>query len=112
MRKIISQGLMVVAGFCCLPATSTKADQKPTDITKCNKNDPRLTALQRFFRKGDCPAERLSDVFLFEADAHNLDWRLLPSLAVVESGGGKAYRGNNLFGWANGNAFFSTISEG
>jgi hypothetical protein len=95
-----------------VPASSSKADQNPTDAMKCIKSDPRLNVLQRFFRKSDCPAERLSDVFLFEADEHKLDWRLLPSLAMVESGGGKAYRRNNVFGWANGDVFFSTISEG
>jgi hypothetical protein len=36
---------------------------------------------------------------------------LLPSLALVESGGGRTAKGNNLFGWANGKSTFSTIGE-
>jgi hypothetical protein len=30
----------------------------------------------------------------------------------VESTGGKAARGNNIFGWNNGNSSFRTVSEG
>ena len=30
---------------------------------------------------------------------------------MVESGGGKTAKGNNLFGWANGKLTFSTIGE-
>jgi hypothetical protein len=40
-----------------------------------------------------------------------LDWRLLPSLALIETGGGRALKGNNLFGWANGKQTFNTIGE-
>jgi hypothetical protein len=48
-------------------------------------------------------------LFVAEADSHNLDWRLLPSLAIIESGGGKASHGNNIFGWNNGHASFPTL---
>ena len=34
---------------------------------------------------------------------------MLPSLAVIESGGGKVSHGNNIFGWNNGNASFPTL---
>jgi hypothetical protein len=41
-----------------------------------------------------------------------LDWRLLPSISVIESGGGKAYKNNNLFGWANGDHLFPSLKSG
>ena len=47
--------------------------------------------------------------FVNAADDNQLDWRLLPSISVVESGGGKMARNNNIFGWANGTEFFPTI---
>jgi hypothetical protein len=31
---------------------------------------------------------------------------------VIESGGGKAYKNNNIFGWANGEYLFSTLKAG
>lgn len=50
-----------------------------------------------------------SEIFVAEADSHNLDWRLLPSLAIIESGGGRSAHGNNIFGWNNGNASFPSL---
>jgi hypothetical protein len=46
-----------------------------------------------------------------EADAHHLDWRLLPSLAFIESGGGQRNRLNNIFGWDNGASRFVSARE-
>jgi hypothetical protein len=43
------------------------------------------------------------------ADDNQLDWRLLPSISVIESGGGKAYHNNNIFGWSNGDVLFPSI---
>ena len=51
----------------------------------------------------------VAEIFVSEADSHNLDWRLLPSLAVIETGGGRVSRGNNIFGWNNGHASFATL---
>lgn len=50
--------------------------------------------------------------FVRAADENHLDWRLLPSIAVIESGGGKAYRNNNIFGWNRGQQSFATIQSG
>jgi hypothetical protein len=50
--------------------------------------------------------------FVHAADENQLDWRLLPSISVIESGGGKAYKNNNIFGWANGEYLFSTLKAG
>lgn len=44
------------------------------------------------------------------ADAHGLDWRLLPSISFIESTGGKALKNNNLFGWDAGRAEFPSLS--
>jgi hypothetical protein len=76
------------------------------------RNDPRLHALRKFFHQSLCPAEHLAAVFLEAADAYALDWRLLPSLSFVESGGGKAARNNNMFGWNSGRARFQSVSAG
>jgi hypothetical protein len=50
--------------------------------------------------------------FVHAADANRLDWRLLPSISVIESGGGKAYRNNNIFGWNNGLEPFPSLRAG
>lgn len=101
------------AGIVSVPATLSLADQNvPGSATWHSDPDPRLDTLRRFFHAGDCPVENLSQVFLYESDVHHLDWRLLPSLAFIESSGGKAYRGNNLFGWDRGDMEFDTLSAG
>jgi hypothetical protein len=65
--------------------------------------------LQKFFAKLHCPVKEFASDFVAAADENNLDWRLLPSISVVESGGGKAYRNNNIFGWDQGTHAFASI---
>ena len=76
------------------------------------KQDSRLVRLQRFLFQNRYPVHRLAGDFIEAADNQELDWRLLPSIAVVESGGGKHCRNNNVFGWANGRARFRSIRDG
>jgi hypothetical protein len=109
MKRFLPSGLMIFAGVLGIAAAGVHAEQDPTKIRK--KFDLREAILRKFFKEYHCPAERYADVFVAEADAYHLDWRLLPSLSIVESGGGKYARGNNLFGWANGKTRFDSISE-
>ena len=76
------------------------------------RKDPRLVRLQRFFEKHRCPIQNLAPDFVAVADAYKLDWRLLPSIAFVESSGGKAYRNNNIFGWGNADIPFPSVKQG
>lgn len=75
-------------------------------------SDPRTICLKKFFSRLHCPVTNLSEDFVHAADDNQLDWRLLPSISVIESGGGKAYRNNNIFGWNNGAELFPTIRAG
>lgn len=108
---------MIVAGLVALPVTArletipaksvpVKHPEKPA------RPDPRTLRLQRFFSKLHCPVLNLSEDFIHAADDNHLDWRLLPSISVIESGGGKVYRNNNLFGWDNGDQSFPTLRAG
>ena len=111
MKKILSGGLAVFAGVVSLPGRVSPAlsyDIPAPDY----RQDPRLERLYKFFGKGDCPATRYAHVFLEAADDYGLDWRLLPSLAFVETTGGKAAPYNNIFGWASGKARFHTPTAG
>jgi len=105
MLKVLSGGLAIVAGVVCsqAPVSSLQTHQAPV----CDyRNDPRMHAIRNFFEKMDCPAKAFSHVFVEAADDYALDWRLLPSIAFVESTGGKAARHNNFFGWDSGRASF------
>ena len=109
MKKLISNGLMI-AGMLSVPVAVTNSEVLGAAAEY--QNDPRLETLKRFFQQLDCPVRDLSAEFLRAADQHKLDWRLLPSISLVESGGGRAARNNNLFGWDGGRAIFSSLRAG
>jgi hypothetical protein len=81
----------------------------PERVCKNYEADPRLTRLLSFFQTYDCPAREHAEEFILAADLHGLDWRLLPSIAFVETGAGKTSRGNNLFGWDSGRQEFPSV---
>jgi hypothetical protein len=111
MKRFLPSRLMIFAGVLGVAAATAQMDQD-VDITKIRKRfDLREAILRKFFNDNHCPAEPYAGVFVTEADAHGLDWRLLPSLSIVESGGGKYAKGNNLFGWANGKTKFGSVTE-
>lgn len=115
MRKLFSNGLAVIAGVVSLPVAGSHADgSKPATTEHRNEStkDPRLAFLRTFFERGNCPAAKLSPIFLEAADMNALDWRLLPSLSFIETSGGKAARNNNMFGWDSGRAAFSSAAAG
>ena len=109
MKKMLSSGL-VFAGMLSSPVAVTIAETP--DAASEYRNDPRLESLNKFFQKGACPAQVFSADFLRVADQNNLDWRLLPSISMVESGGGRDARNNNLFGWNGGKAIFTSVRAG
>jgi hypothetical protein len=110
MKRFLPSGIILFAGVLGIATAATTHTSQ--DITKIRRKlDLRETVLRRFFTEKHCPAQDYTEVFLAEADAHHLDWRLLPSLAFVESGGGRTSKGNNLFGWANGKQTFNSIGD-
>jgi len=109
MKKLLSNGL-VIAGMLGVPAAVTNTELP--DAKAEYRHDPRLIMLKDFFRAISAPAQDFPEEFLRAADRHKLDWRLLPSLSVVESGGGRSARNNNLFGWDGGNAIFASFRAG
>jgi hypothetical protein len=68
--------------------------------------------LQQFFEVRACPLREVAADFLAAADLNDLDWRLLPSISIIESSGGKDYRNNNVFGWDSPLQSFASIREG
>lgn len=76
------------------------------------KPDARAVRLQRFLTRLHSPVAPLAADFIHEADENHLDWRLLPSISVIESGAGKSCRNNNIFGWNSGNQPFPSVRSG
>jgi hypothetical protein len=103
----LSGGLIVLAGTAALSPQKAFHEQVVHAA-----GDTRLESVRSFFHKFDCPAEALAPQFIDAADTYHLDWRLLPSIAFVETIGGKGAVNNNMFGWDNGRARFPSLSTG
>jgi len=100
---------LLVGGLLGLPAIVGVSHEVP----KANvDHDPRLRRLQEFFGQRDCPLRDAAADFLIAADRNDLDWRLLPSISIIESSGGKDYRNNNVFGWDSCREGFTSVREG
>ncbi len=100
---------LLVAGLLAAPASvSVQQYQAPP----AKQNDPRLSRLQKFFGDRDCPLRDSAKDFLIAADQNHLDWRLLPSISIIESSGGKDYTNNNVFGWASCRERFTSVRAG
>ncbi|MBI4874491.1 MAG: glucosaminidase domain-containing protein [Acidobacteria bacterium] len=106
--RTLSKGFFVVAGLLSPAPMIDSATLTPLYF----EEDPRLVRVREFFLAYDSPAYALADEFLHAADANDLDWRLLPAISLIESGGGKEYRRNNILGWANGRKRFSSVRAG
>jgi len=110
MTRALSRGLVVIAGLLA-SQSAADPDPRPADMA-INNTDPRLIRVKQFFLDRDCPAHVYAEDFISAADQHNLDWRLLPSLSFIESGGGKEAHNNNMFGWDNCKQRFRSSREG
>jgi hypothetical protein len=101
---------LLVAGLLAAPATVSV--QQYTATSEVKHDDPRLSRLQKYFGDRDCPLRDSAKDFLLAADQNHLDWRLLPSISIIESSGGKYYGNNNVFGWDSAKEKFSSVRAG
>ncbi len=109
MKFYLQSGLVLVAGILGAAAATAHADHEAVPTQQ--KTDCREAILRRFLSVSHSPLATYASSLIAEADSHHLDWRLLPSLAIVESGGGLHNRKNNAFGWDNGASKFATATE-
>lgn len=100
----MTQILVVAAAFAATPGIAGLSAEAKTDF--------RLVRLHQFLEQKKCPIQHLAPDFIDAADKHELDWRLLPGISIVESSGGKYKKNNNIFGWANGDRKFPTVRHG
>jgi len=54
----------------------------------------------------------LGEVYVREADKHQIDWRLLPAISLVESSAGLHQRYNNAWGWNSAKTGFDSWADG
>jgi hypothetical protein len=74
----------------------------------------RAAIVDAFFASYDAPLEGQGLKFVTEADKHDIDWRLLPAIAMRESTGGKQACKkvpNSVFGYGSCKFGFKSIEE-
>ena len=89
----------------------------PVDIQEEVKSEAMIIEARRaekidsYFRNRNMPLEGYGLKLVREAQKYELDWRLMPAIAVRESSGGKNACGNNPFGWGSCRIGFKSIDE-
>lgn len=81
---------------------------------QAEKQDMRVVALENTLNKYNSPLAPYAHVYVSEADKNGVDWRLLPSIAGLESTFGKRYiEGTyNVYGWGSGEIYFDSWEDG
>lgn len=105
----VSKTVVVCAGLLAIHSGISPGQQL---AARDYSADPRLGKLRDFFNDFQAPAYAFAEDFLSSADRHGLDWRLLPSVSILESGGGKASRRNNILGWDSCRVSFPSVPAG
>lgn len=80
-----------------------------------NKEDRvKAAKIDKYFANNNLPLSGYGDIFVDVADKYDLDWRLLPAIAMRESTGGKFScpgGSKNVFGWHSCKTYFKTYEE-
>ena len=82
-------------------------------LDKLNEDKLKAQKIELFFRvnRNNAPLADYAEKFVEVANKYDLDYRLLPAIATVESSGGKSnFRSYNAWGW--GSKGFSSFEEG
>lgn len=71
----------------------------------------RAAKIDTYFRERSMPLAGHGAAMVAAAEKHDIDWRLLPAIAIRESSGGKQMCGNNPFGWGSCKIQFTSIDH-
>ena len=71
----------------------------------------RADAIDAYFSDRSMPLKGYGMKMVLEAEKHDIDWRLLPAIAIRESSGGKFACKNNPFGWDSCKTNFKSVNE-
>ena len=94
-----------------LPKLETNNSTFKAKVTA--KKDDRAKILKEFLKSRNSPMTNDAGKLVKIADKYNLDWKLLPAIAGVESSYGQMIpQGSyNPYGWNNGGAYFKDWSQ-
>lgn len=114
MTKLYFTILIIISLVCVPKANAGKFNVAETSAqiasTSAKLNDSRVVKLEKFLRLHKSPMAENADDFVYFADKFDLDWRLVASIAGVESTFGKRIPAGsfNAYGWAGGKHRFES----
>lgn len=80
-------------------------------VREQQQEDVRAAMIDAYFARYNAPLAGHGHTFVQAADQCNMDWRLLPAIAMQESTGGKRMQYNNPFGWGSAEIPFENFDE-
>lgn len=98
-----------------LPAkASAQSEKDSTHVFAMKSNDLRAKALENIFNSQGSPLAPYASYYVESADRNGIDWRLLPSIAGLESSFGKRQMpgSHNSYGWGGGHIYFDSVEDG
>lgn len=118
MKNIFKIAIVVavLTIFCAGPAyAQTEADASASIkmVEPLVQSDYRVLNLKNYLKNHNSPLAEYSAEFVGWADFYEMDYRLVPAIAGVESTFGKRipYNSYNAYGWANGEYRFSSWED-
>lgn len=110
---LLATALFPTKIFAATHAASSAALVSDLEIQE-EKQDIRILALENTLKKYNSPLAPYASVYISEADKNGVDWKLLPSIAGLESTFGKHYiEGTyNVYGWGSGRIYFESWEDG
>jgi len=85
--------------------------QARTQMNLRAEKELKIQKIDSYYAKRGMPLAGHGKTFVEVADKYELDWRLLPAIAVRESSGGKRLMNNNPFGWGSAKIPFQNFDE-
>ncbi len=98
------------------PALFAFAEESKPDVVEpapmaIRVQDTRAARIDAYFARFDLPLTGYGELFVATAEKYDLDWRLLPAIAMRETTGGKFACYNNPFGWGSCKIRFESFTE-
>lgn len=97
---LIFLSLIALKGYLATGKIDASSQKKTLDQIEVKKVNPKAEVLSAYLSKHNSPMTDSAQDFIDAAKTYDLDWRLLPSIAGVESTFGKNTPGGyNAYGW-------------
>ncbi len=94
-----------------ISVVSTENISENTEISSNEVADVRVAKIKAYLSKRNAPLADYANEFVAAADKYGIDYRLVASISVIESEGGKnTFRPYNAWGW--GKSGFASWEEG